>query len=55
MLPGRAEQASDQYVVIANFVIAILIASLLGFVIIDVLARSLARDDAKAAKRDTRV
>ncbi len=53
MPPGRAAQASDGPVVIANFVIAMLIAGLLALVIIDVLARSLARDDAKATKRNT--
>jgi hypothetical protein len=37
-------------VVVANFLIAMLIASLLGFAIIDILARSLAADDAKAAR-----
>jgi hypothetical protein len=43
-------------VVVANFVIAMLIASLLGFAIIDILARSLAADEAKAAReRKTRV
>ena len=39
--------------VVANFVIAMLIAGLLWFVISDVLARSLAADDERA-KQDSR-
>ena len=36
---------------IVNFVIAMLIAGLLAFVVVDVLARSLAADDAKSENR----
>jgi hypothetical protein len=43
-LAAPRQAASDDFVEIVNFLIAMLIAGLLTFVIIDVLARSLATD-----------